>query len=49
VRKVLAYESLSLDGVAEHADKFVTDFGDANAGKPLPLNDLFDRADSAWP
>jgi dihydrofolate reductase len=26
VRKVVAYEFLSLDGVAEHPDEFVTDF-----------------------
>jgi dihydrofolate reductase len=28
VRKVVAYEFLSLDGVAEHPDEFVTDFDD---------------------
>jgi dihydrofolate reductase len=29
VRKVVAYELLSLDGVAEHPDAFVTEFDDA--------------------
>jgi dihydrofolate reductase len=29
VRKVVAYEFLSLDGVAEHPDEFVTDFDDS--------------------
>jgi dihydrofolate reductase len=29
VRKVVAYELLSLDGVAEHPDEFITDFDDA--------------------
>ena len=29
MRKVVAYELLSLDGVAEHPDEFVTDFDDA--------------------
>jgi hypothetical protein len=28
VRKVVAYELLSLDGVAEHPDEFITDFDD---------------------
>jgi dihydrofolate reductase len=28
VRKVIAYELLSLDGVAEHPDEFITDFDD---------------------
>jgi hypothetical protein len=29
VRKVVAYELLSLDGVAEHPDRFITDRDDA--------------------
>jgi dihydrofolate reductase len=31
VRKVVAYELLSLDGVAEHPDQFITEFDDAMA------------------
>lgn len=32
VRKVVAYELLSLDGVAERPDEFVTDFDDGGEG-----------------
>jgi dihydrofolate reductase len=32
VRKVIAYELLSLDGVAEHPDEFVTEFDDVMEG-----------------
>jgi dihydrofolate reductase len=42
VRKVVAYELLSLDGVAEHPDEFITDFDDvmvANLGRVISAQD----------
>ena len=36
VRKVVAYELLSLDGVAEQPDEFVTDFDDVMQRKSRP-------------
>jgi dihydrofolate reductase len=42
VRKVVAYELLSLDGVAEQPDEFVTDFDDAmreNLGRVIATQD----------
>ena len=36
MRKVVAYEFLSLDGVAEQPDEFITDFDEA-------MNDNLDR------
>ena len=40
VRKLVAYQLLSLDGVAEHPDEFVTDFDDVmreNLGRVEPM------------
>jgi dihydrofolate reductase len=42
VRKVVAYELLSLDGVAEQPDEFITDFDDAmreNLGRVIATQD----------
>jgi dihydrofolate reductase len=42
VRKVIAYELLSLDGVAEHPDEFVTEFDDVmeeNLGRVISSQD----------
>src|SRR5271170_3723380 len=42
VRKVVAYELLSLDGVAEHPDEFITEFDDAmreNLGRVIATQD----------
>jgi dihydrofolate reductase len=42
VRKVVAYELLSLDGVAEQPDQFITDFDDAmreNLGRVIASQD----------
>jgi len=42
VRKVVAYELLSLDGVAEHPDEFITDFDDVmeeNLGRVISSQD----------
>lgn len=42
MRKVVAYELLSLDGVAEHPDEFVTDFDDVmheNLGRVIASQD----------
>jgi dihydrofolate reductase len=42
VRKIVAYELLSLDGVAEQPDEFVTDFDDAmreNLGRVIAAQD----------
>ena len=42
VRKVVAYELLSLDGVAEHPDEFITDWDsemDANLGRVIATQD----------
>jgi dihydrofolate reductase len=42
VRKVVAYELLSLDGVAEHPDEFITGFDDvmeANLGRVISSQD----------
>ena len=42
VRKIVAYELLSLDGVAEQPDEFVTEFDDAmreNLGRVIAAQD----------
>jgi dihydrofolate reductase len=42
VRKVVAYELLSLDGVAEHPDEFITDFDEVmseNLGRVIASQD----------
>jgi dihydrofolate reductase len=42
VRKLVAYQLLSLDGVAEHPDEFVTDFDDVmreNLGRVIATQD----------
>jgi len=42
VRKVVAYELLSLDGVAEHPDEFITNFDDVmseNLGRVIATQD----------
>lgn len=42
MRKVVAYEFLSLDGVAEQPDEFVTDFDDVmeeNLGRNIATQD----------
>jgi dihydrofolate reductase len=42
VRKVVAYELLSLDGVAEHPDEFITEFDDVmrdNLGRVIGTQD----------
>ena len=47
MRKVVAYELLSLDGVAEHPDEFVTEFDDVMR----ELHGFFAACDDAgvWP
>jgi dihydrofolate reductase len=59
VRKVIAYELLSLDGVAEHPDEFITEFDDAmeeNLGRVISSQDTvllgrrtYDEWADFWP
>lgn len=59
MRKVVAYQLLSLDGVAEHPDEFITDFDDVmreNLGRVIATQDTvllgrrtFDDWAGFWP
>jgi dihydrofolate reductase len=59
VRKLVAYELLSLDGVAEHPDEFITDFDDVmseNLGRVIATQDTvllgrrtYDEWADFWP
>jgi dihydrofolate reductase len=59
VRKVIAYELLSLDGVADHPDEFITDFDDVmeeNLGRVISSQDTvllghrtYDEWAEFWP
>jgi dihydrofolate reductase len=59
VRKVVAYELLSLDGVAEHPDEFITEFDDVmreNLGRVIATQDTvllgrrtYDDWTAFWP
>lgn len=59
MRKVIAYELLSLDGVAEHPDAFITDFDDVmqeNLGRVISSQDtvllghrMYDEWAAFWP
>jgi dihydrofolate reductase len=59
MRKVVVYELLSLDGVAEHPDEFITDFDDVmreNLGRVIATQDsvllgrrTYDEWAAFWP